>query len=72
MHDMDSLGHMLQIDLPQDWASEPSTVPGCVEGGGQPVQTSEQCFILFLLFLFLLGLILGPFEFCVFVAGWRL
>ena len=37
MHDMGSLGHMLQIDL-----GEPSTVPGRVEGGGQPVLSFEQ------------------------------
>ena len=42
MHDMGSL------DLPQDWANlAASTVPGHVEGGGQPVLSFEQCFILF-------------------------
>ena len=44
-----------------------------MEGGGQPVLSFEQCFILFcsfpLLFAFVVG---GPgFELCVFVAGWR-
>ena len=52
---------------------EPSTVPGHVEGGGQPVLSFEQCFILFcsfpLLFAFVVGGLL--FEFYVFVAGWR-
>ena len=51
---------------------EPSTAPGRVEGGGQPVLSFEQCFILFcfpLLFVFVVGGL--GFELCVFVAGWR-
>ena len=50
---------------------KPSTVPGRVEGGGQPVLTFEQCFVYFvsLLFAFVVGGL--GFEFCVFVAGWR-
>ena len=51
---------------------EPSTVPGHVEGGGQPVLSCEQCFILFQVFPFLLAFVGGlGFEFYVFVAGWR-
>ena len=52
---------------------EPSTVPGCVERGGQPVLSFEQCFILFSSFPLLLAFVVGGlgFEFCVFVAGWR-
>ena len=47
-----------------------STAPGRVEGGGQPVLSFEQCFILFyLLFAFVVGGL--GFEFCVFVASWR-
>ena len=48
-------------------------MPGCVEGGGQPVLSFEQCFILFYSFPFLLAFDVGGlgFEFCVFVAGWR-
>ena len=42
---------------------EPSTAPGCVEGGGQPVLSFEQ------FFAFVVGGL--GFEFCVFVAGWR-
>ena len=51
---------------------EPSTVPGHVEGGGQPVLSFEQCFILFSSFPLLLAFDVGGlgFEFCVFVAGW--
>ena len=52
---------------------EPSTAPGRVEGGGQPVLSFEQCFILFcsfpLLFVFVVGGL--GFELCVFIAGWR-
>ena len=44
-----------------------------MEGGGQPVLSFEQCFVLFcsfpLLFVFVVGGL--GFEFCVFVAGWR-
>ena len=52
---------------------EPSTAPGRVEGGGQPVLSFEQCFILFSSFPLLLAFVVGGlgFEFCVFVAGWR-
>ena len=53
---------------------EPSTVPGRVEGVGQPVLSFEQCFILFsILFSLLLAFDVGGlgFEFCVSVAGWR-
>ena len=52
---------------------EPSTVPGRVEGGGQPVLSFEQCFILVFSFSLLLAFDVGGlgFEFCVFVAGWR-
>ena len=51
----------------------PSTVPGHVEGGGQPVLSSEQCFILFSSFPLLFAFVVGGlgFEFCVFVAAWR-
>ena len=51
---------------------EPSTVPGRVEGGGQPVLSFEQCFILFSSFPLLLAFVVGGlgFEFCVLVAGW--
>ena len=34
MHDMGSLGRMLQIDLPRDWAN--LALYRDVEGGGQP------------------------------------
>ena len=55
MHDMGSLGRTLQIDLPRNW-----TAPGRVEGGGQPVLSFEQCFILFSSFpLLLLRSLLG-------------
>ena len=52
---------------------EPSTAPGRVEGGGQPVLSFAQCFILFYFFPLLLAFVVGGlvFEFCVFVAGWR-
>ena len=52
---------------------EPSTAPGRVEGGGQPVLSFEQCFILFYSFPLLFAFVVGGhgFEFCVFVAGWR-
>ena len=52
---------------------EPSTAPGRVEGGGQPVLSFEQCFILFCSFPLLFSFVVGGlgFEFCVFVAGWR-
>ena len=48
-------------------------VPGRVEGGGQPVLSFEQCFILFSSFPLLLAFVVRGlrFEFCVFVAGWR-
>ena len=44
-----------------------------MEGGGQPVLSFEQCFILFSNLPLLLAFIVGGlgFEFCVFVAGWR-
>ena len=47
--------------------------PGHVEGGGQPVLSFEQCFILLYIFPLLLAFDVGGlgFEFCVFVAGWR-
>ena len=53
--------------------NEPSTAPGRVEGGGQPVLSFEQCFILFCSFPLLFAFVVGGlgFEFCVFVAGWR-
>ena len=46
---------------------------GRVKGGGQPVLSFEQCFILFSSFPLLLAFVVGGlgFEFCVFVAGWR-
>ena len=59
MHDMGSLGHTLQIDLPRDWAlGEPRPVPGCVEGGGQLMRCG-QCSIYFNLSLSFL--LLGAF-----------
>ena len=44
-----------------------------MEGGGQPVLSFEQCFILFSGFPLLLAFAVGGlgFEFCEFVAGWR-
>ena len=44
-----------------------------MEGGGQPVLSFEQCFILFCSFPLLFAFVVGGlgFEFCVFVAGWR-
>ena len=44
-----------------------------MEGGGQPVLSFEQCFILFILFIFIFAFVVGGlgFEFCMFVAGWR-
>ena len=44
-----------------------------MEGGGQPVLSFEQCFILFSSFPLLLAFVVGGlgFEFCVFIAGWR-
>ena len=60
-------------DRPPTRLGEPSTAPGREEGGGQPVLSFEQCFILFcsfpLLFVFAVGGL--GFELCVFVAGWR-
>ena len=52
---------------------EPSTAPGRVEGGGQPVLSFEQCLIIFCSFPLLFAFVVGGlgFEFCVFVAGWR-
>ena len=48
-------------------------MPGRVDGGGQPVLSFEQCFILFCSFPLLFAFVVGGlgFEFCVFVAGWR-
>ena len=73
MHDTGSLGRMLQIDLPRDWASLAGTAPGRVEGGGQPVLSFEQGFDLFCNFPLLFAFVVGGlgFELCVFVAGWR-
>ena len=44
-----------------------------MEGGGQPVLSFEQCFILFCSFPLLFAFVVGGlgFEFYVFVAGWR-
>ena len=58
MHDMGSLGRMLQIDLPRE-LGEPSTAPGRVEGGGQPVLSFEQCLFYFVVFLCFLRSLLG-------------
>ena len=60
-------------DRPPTRLGEPSTAPGRVEGGGQPVLSFEQCCILFSSFPLLLAFVVGGlgFEFCVFVAGWR-
>ena len=60
-------------DRPPTRLGEPSTAPGRVEGGGQPVLSFEQCFILFSSFPLLFAFVVGGlgFEFCVFVAGWR-
>ena len=43
MHDMGSLGHTLEMDLPRDWASPALALyrDVRVEGGGQPVLSSE-------------------------------
>ena len=73
MHDMGSLGHTLQIDLPMR-LGEPRPVPGRVEGDGQTVLSCDQCFLLFQVFLSsFLPFVVGGlgFEFCVFVACWR-
>ena len=63
MHDMGSLRHTLQLDArPSTRLGEPSPVPGCVEGGVQPVlscEHSEQCFVLFQVFLSFLRLLFG-------------
>ena len=61
------------IHIGQTRLGEPSTAPGRVEGGGQPVLSFEQCFILFCSFPLLFSFVVGGlgFEFCVFVAGWR-
>ena len=58
---------------PSTRLGEPSTVPGRVEGGDQPVLSFEQFFIVFSSFPLLLAFDVGGlgFEFCVFVAGWR-
>ena len=60
-------------DRPPRRLGEPSTAPGRVEGGGQPVLSFEQCFILFCNFPLLFEFVVGGlrFELCVFVAGWR-
>ena len=60
-------------DRPATRLGEPSTAPGRVEGGGQPVLSFEQCFILFCSFPLPFAFVVGGlgFEFCVFVAGWR-
>ena len=60
-------------DRPSTRLGEPSPVLGRVEGGGQPVLSCEQCFILFQAFPFLFAFDVGGlgFEFGVFVAGWR-
>ena len=39
--------------------TDASTAPGRVEGGGQPVLSFEQCYILFQVFLSFLRLMLG-------------
>ena len=46
-----------------DHIPEPSTVPGRVEGGGQPVPSFEQYFILFSIFLCFLRSLLGVLSF---------
>ena len=63
----------MHIDRPSTRLGEPSTVPGRVKGGGQPVLSFEQCFILFSSFPLLLAFDVGGlgFEFCVFDASWR-
>ena len=68
---MGSQGRTLQIDLPRDWAS--LALHRDEEGGGQPVLSFEQCFILFCSFPLRFAFVVGGigFEFCVFVAGWR-
>ena len=74
MHDMGSLGRTAHAaDRPSTRLGEPSTAPGRVEGGGQPVLSFEQCFIIFSSFPLLLAFVVGGlgFEFHVFVAGWR-
>ena len=45
-----------------------------MEGGGQPVLSFKQCFILFSSFPLLLAFVVEGlgFEVCVFVAGWSL
>ena len=47
------------------------TAPGRVEGGGQPVLSFEQCFILFCSFPLIFAFVVGGrgFEFCVFIIG---
>ena len=44
-----------------------------MEGGGQPVLSFEQCFILFCNFPLLFACVVRGlgFELCVFVAGWK-
>ena len=44
MHDMGSLGHTLQIELPRDWANL-ALHRDCVEGDGQPKLSFGQSFI---------------------------
>ena len=58
---------------PDKGLGEPSTAPGRVEGGGQPVLSFEQGFILFCSFPLLFAFVVGGLgvEFCVFVPGWR-
>ena len=58
LHDMGSLGHYA-ADRPSTRLGDPSTVPGHVEGGGQPVLSCEQCFVLLQVLLSFLHLMLG-------------
>ena len=69
MHDMGSLGRMLQIDLPRDWAN--LALYRDVWRGWSAGAEFRAVFYLFIL-VFLCVRCWGPrFEFCVFVAGWR-
>ena len=58
-------------DRPSTRLGEPSTVPGRVEGGDQPVLVSSS--VLFYFLVFLCFSVVGGlgFEFCLFVAGWK-
>ena len=62
MHDMGSLGHMLHIDLPRDWANLAlyrDVWRGAGGGWSAGAESFDQCFILLSSFPLLLVFVVG-------------